>query len=66
MSGIVEWGTRDGSEIARRDGPLRLVEDSPGIARSDKTSLTQQRRSCRFAHTVPTDRNDNRLVRFAF
>ena len=39
-SGIIKWGTRDGSEITRWDARLRLIEDSPVIAGFDKISLT--------------------------
>ena len=35
-SGLIKWGTRDGSEITRWDPRLRLIEDSPVIAGFDK------------------------------
>ena len=66
MSGIIKWGTRDGSEITRWDARLRLIEDSPVIAGFDKISLTPQRLLYRLAYAVPANRNYDRLFRFAF
>jgi O-methyltransferase involved in polyketide biosynthesis len=65
-SGVIEWGTRDGSEITRWDARLRLIEDSPVIAGFDKISLPRQRLLYRIAYAIPANRNYDRLFRFAF
>jgi O-methyltransferase involved in polyketide biosynthesis len=66
VSGIIKWGTRDGSEITRWDDRLRLLEDSPVIAGFDKISQTPQRLLYRLAYAIPANRNYDRLFRYAF
>jgi O-methyltransferase involved in polyketide biosynthesis len=65
-SGLVKWGTRDGSEITRWDARLRLIEDSSVMAGFDKIPLTPQRLLYRMQYVIPATRNFDRLFRFAF
>lgn len=65
-SGIIKWGTRDGSELARWEPRLRLVEEVPVTAGFDRIPLARQRSLYRAFNAIPAQRNFDRLYRFTF
>jgi O-methyltransferase involved in polyketide biosynthesis len=64
--GLIEWGSDDGSEIARWDTRLRLVETNPIMAGFDKIPATSARLLYRLQYGVPALRNYDRLFRYTF
>ena len=65
-SGVIKWGTRDGSEITCWDPRLRLIEDRSVLAEFDEIPLSRQRSLYRRLHSVPAIRNYDRVFRYAF
>lgn len=65
-SGLIEWGTGDGLEIARWEPRLRLVSDSPIMAGVEKIPLALPRALYRAQFAFPVIRNYDRIFQYTF
>lgn len=65
-SGIITWGTRDGSEITRATPVLRLVDERSVVSGFDRIPRKAPRLLYRLQHTVPVTRDYDRLYHYQF
>ena len=66
ISKLIEWGTRDGRELADWNPRLCYIEQTSAIADSEKIPLKPQRTVFRMLHAVPALRDYDRLYRYRY